>query len=162
MTAGFDQNEAMNSAHGEEDRRDRDELGMRVVRGESWLAAVAARFSSSFPEEEFARYTDFVGAPGDVIKANARTRIVTFTRRSERGVENFVLKTYFNPHFSGILTCGRRSLAEQEYRNLLHCVKLGVPAVEPAAYGERRVFPGIVRSCFLISRFYDRATDLRL
>ena len=139
----------------------RDELGMRVVRGESWLVAVAARFASSFPEEEFERYTDFVDAPGKVIKAQARTRITSFTRRSERGDERFILKTYLNPHLSGILTCGQRSLAEQEYRNLLHCVKLGVPAVEPAAYGELRVFPGIVRSCFLISRFYERATDLR-
>ncbi len=139
----------------------RDELGMRVVRGESWLVAVAARFSSSFPEEEFERYTDFVDAPGEVIKAKARTRIISFTRRSERGEEKFILKTYLNPHLSGILTCGQRSLAEHEYRNLLHCVRLGVPAVEPAAYGERRVFPGIVRSCFLISRFYERATDLR-
>ena len=162
MIDGFDQNEAMNFAHGKGDRRDRNDLEMRLVRGENWLVAVAERFSSSFPEEEFKRYTDFVDVQGKVVKAQARTRIISFTRRSERGAAKFVLKTYLNPHLSGILTYGQRSLAEREYRNLLHCVKLGVPAVEPAAFGERRVFPGIVRSCFLISRFCERATDLRI
>ena len=74
--------------------------------------------------------------------------------------KTFVLKTYAYPFLPRIRTGFRISKAEQEFNGLLHLSKLGIPAVEPVAFGTERTRLGFVRSCFLITVFVDGAANL--
>ena len=48
----------------------------------------------------------------------------------------------------------------RNFNGLLQLSKLGIPAVEPVAFGTERTRLGFVRSCFLITVFVDGAANL--
>lgn len=100
---------------------------------------------------------------GDALAAWSRT---TDAIRVESPVGgSFYIKRYHYPRwkqrFRAMLrgTFFRNSRARNEYRTLMLMRKLGIQAVRPVAYGERRVFH-FVRSCFLITETVPAAMSL--
>lgn len=134
--------------------------------GKRWRVAVAPELTGLFPPDVFRTYADFAGVRGTVLQAKRRTDVILFSRPEPRpgaasGEARLVLKLYRNPHLSGILTRGKPSVSEREYRSLVRCRALGVPAVEPVAFGAERTAAGTVRSSFIITRLLEDSVDLR-
>ncbi len=99
---------------------------------------------------------------GDALAAWSRT---TDAIRVECPGGSFYIKRYHYPRwqqrFRAMLrgTFFRASRARSEYRTLMLMRKLGIQAVRPVAYGERRV-AHFVRSCFLITETVPAAMSL--
>lgn len=126
---------------------------------------VCAKYNSYFPKEEYGQYELFLNATGDVVKAEARTRIVVLKRRPSRSqdaaTQSFVLKIYRYPLLPRIRTAFRISKAEREFANLRYINQQGLLAAEPVAFGVERTGLGLVRSCFLITSRVEGVVDLR-
>lgn len=121
------------------------------------------QFAPYFSPEEFPSYAAFFQAQGQDIKVEHRTRVVILPARMNLRTgarRTFVLKTYNYPFLPRIRTGLRIAKAEQEFNGLLHLSKLGIPAVEPVAFGTERTRLGFVRSCFLITVFVEGAANL--
>ena len=124
---------------------------------------VRPEFAPCFSPDKFPNYATFFEAPGQNIKVERRTRVAILPARKDLRAEatmRFVLKTYAYPFLPRIRTGFRISKAEQEFNGLLHLSKLGIPAVEPVAFGTERTRLGFVRSCFLITVFVEGAANL--
>ena len=125
---------------------------------------VSAPFAGYFPAAEFPHYRDFVNIVGLTSKQDHRTRVVIFYRHADDDAERkscgFVVKSYHYPAVPRIRTGFRISKAENEFKSLLYLKQLGVAAVEPVAYGAERTKLGFVRSCFIITRYLQAATNL--
>jgi hypothetical protein len=124
---------------------------------------VLSQYAPYFPPDEFPSYAAFFQAPGQNIKLERRTRVAILPARINLRTgarRTFVLKTYDYPSLPRIRTGLRISKAEQEFNALLHLSKLGIPAVEPVAFGTERTRLGFVRTCFLITVFVDGAVNL--
>ena len=126
--------------------------------------AVREAFAHYFPIGAFGDYSDFVNSPGDCLKAEPRTRVTLLSQLGAGPAggtsRNFVLKTYHYPFFPRIRTGFRLSKAEQEFNGLLHLAQLGIPAAEPAAFGVQKTLFGFVRSCFLLTVYVDKTSNL--
>lgn len=100
---------------------------------------------------------------GDALAAWSRTTDAIRVESPAGG--SFYIKRYHYPRwkqrFRAMLrgTFFRNSRARNEYRTLMLMRKLGIQAVRPVAYGERRVFH-FVRSCFLITETVPAAMSL--
>jgi len=134
---------------------------IEVRAGEHWKVGLTSAWRDFFPARSFESYEAFETLAGESIKQEFRTSVRLVEREADGVRERFVLKVYLNPHVSGILTCRSASMAEQEFRNLATCAELDVKALEPVAFGERRGLGGMVKSCFVITRFVDNAMDVR-
>jgi hypothetical protein len=125
---------------------------------------VRQQFAPYFSPDEFPTYAAFFQSPGQTIKVERRTRVAIIPPREDPrhagAGKTFVLKTYAYPFLPRIRTGFRISKAEQEFNGLLQLSKLGIPAVEPVAFGTERTRLGFVRSCFLITVFVDGAANL--
>jgi tRNA A-37 threonylcarbamoyl transferase component Bud32 len=125
---------------------------------------VCAKYASYFPEEEYGEYGLFLNAAGDLVKSEARTRIVILKRRPSRSqdtiTQSFVLKIYLYPLLPRVRTAFRISKAEREFANLRYINQQGLLAAEPVAFGVERTGLGLVRSCFLITSRVEGVVDL--
>jgi tRNA A-37 threonylcarbamoyl transferase component Bud32 len=125
---------------------------------------VCARYNSYFPKEKYGEYELFLNAIGDVVKSEARTRIVILKRRprsQDTKMQSFVLKIYRYPLLPRVRTAFRISKAEREFANLRYINQQGLLAAEPVAFGVERTGLGLVRSCFLITSLVEGVVDLR-
>ncbi|MGH7888125.1 MAG: lipopolysaccharide kinase InaA family protein [Candidatus Binatia bacterium] len=125
---------------------------------------VSEPFVSYFPATEYPDYGDFFKIAGETIKQEPRTRVVLVHRRAVDGAGKnscaFIVKIHRYPLVQRIRTGFRISKAENEFKSLLHLKQLGVTAVEPVAFGAERTALGLVRSCFVITRYLDAAINL--
>jgi hypothetical protein len=125
---------------------------------------VCAKYDSYFPKEEYGEYELFLNAAGDLVKSEARTRIVILKRRLNRSqgatTRSFVLKIYRYPLLPRVRTAFRISKAEREFANLRYINEQGLLAAEPVAFGVERTGLGLVRSCFLITSLVEGVVDL--
>lgn len=136
-------------------KQDKDKTTGRFV--------VRQQFAPYFSPDEFPSYAAFFRAQGQNIKVERRTRVAILPPRQNLRAEatkTFVLKTYAYPFLPRIRTGLHISKAEQEFNGLLHLSNLGIPAVEPVAFGTERTRLGFVRSCFLITVFVDGTANL--
>jgi hypothetical protein len=121
-------------------------------------------FTDFFPPREFDSYTAFVGAPGDCIKSEPRTRAVMLERSrpgaANRKPERFIVKEYYYPLLPRLRTWLRHSKAEHEFRSLLEVTSRGIKAAEAVAFGTRRTVFGYVHSCFIITRYVENSYTL--
>lgn len=140
-------------------------LSLRQVQGGArYRVAVRERFARYFPAWRFSDYPALYGAAGEAIKTEPRTRVALLTARAREDrpddATKFVLKCYSYPFLPRIRTGFRTARAEQEFKNLLTLARLGVPAIEPVAFGVERTRLGFVRSCFLITIFSEGTSSL--
>ena len=125
---------------------------------------IAAEFADYFPAAEFSHYNAFLTAGGDTLKRERRTRITVLKRA--RGPASggepavFVLKVYRYPFIARIRTALQISKAKREYDGLRHLRELGIDAAQAAGYGVERDVLGLVRSCFIITRWVENSTTL--
>ena len=138
---------------------------VRVARGNGWRCSVRAPFLEDFSAARFANMGDFLAAQGKVIKQDHRSGVILLEGpgggRPADPSRAFVLKVYRYRSGRAVRTLLRRSRGENEFLNLLHLRALGVPAVEPVAWGVERNLWGMVRSSFVITRFVEGCEDLR-
>jgi tRNA A-37 threonylcarbamoyl transferase component Bud32 len=117
------------------------------------------QFAAFFPLRDFDSYNAFVGAPGDCIKSEPRTRVVMLERHradaADERPERFIFKEYYYPLLPRVRTWLRHSKAEHEFRSLLEVANQGIKAAEAVAFGTRRTLLGYVRSCFIITRYVE-------
>ena len=121
-------------------------------------------FANYFPGGEFPDYSAFLVTIGNTLKREQRT-VVTTIQRPRQGstsddVSSFVLKVYNYPFWPRIRTGLQISKAEREFRNLRHLNRLGIGAADAVGYGVERDCLGLVRSCFVITRFVDKSMNL--
>jgi hypothetical protein len=121
-------------------------------------------FVRYFPPQEFFRYDDFVKMSGKIIKQESGTRVVLVHRRVTDGLESsacgFIIKSHRYPFLRRLRTGFRISKTENEFKSLRRLKQLGVDAVEPVAFGAERTLFRLVRSCFIITRYFDETTTL--
>lgn len=119
---------------------------------------------SYFPARDFPNYDAFLKLVGETVKQEHRTRVILVHRRalSDAGQQScsFIVKIQRYPFLQGIRTGFRISKAENEFKSLLYLKQLGVSAVEPVAFGAERTALGLVRSCFIITRYLEGAINL--
>ena len=113
-------------------------------------------FADFFPAHDFDSYNAFVGAPGECIKIEPRTRVVIL-ERSRQGAdtekpERFIVKEYYYPLLPRLRTWLRHSKAEHEFKSLLAVKGLGIKAAEAVAFGTRRTLFGEVCEMFVRAR----------
>jgi hypothetical protein len=125
---------------------------------------IAAEFADYFPAAEFSHYNAFLTACGDTHKRERRT-VITVLKRSPgpasgREPAAFVLKVYRYPLIARIRTGLQISKAEREYDGLRHLRELGIEAAQAAGYGVERDVLGLVRSCFIITRWVENSITL--
>ncbi len=121
-------------------------------------------FASYFPVAEFPHYGAFLNALGSSLKRERRT-LVTIIQRPRQGspydgVSSFVLKIYRYPFLPRIRTGFQISKAEREFDSLRYLNGLGIGAAHAVGYGVERDSLGLVRSCFIITRFVDDSINL--
>ncbi len=125
---------------------------------------VSGAFTSYFSARDFPNYGAFLKLAGETIKQEHRTRVILVHRRALRGAGqpscSFIVKIQRYPFLQGIRTGFRISKAENEFKSLLYLKQLGVSAVEPVAFGAERTALGLVRSCFIITRYLEGAINL--
>jgi hypothetical protein len=141
-----------------------DTPGHVTVRHTSDGATVYVRAESTahFPEDRFARYQDFVGQPGHVLKDESRTHIARISLTTPgQAPRDFAVKEYRYSAKSQLRTWYRQSTAHAEFAAACHLLQFGIPTVLPAACGLRRSAIGTVASCFLITEFADGFVSLR-
>ncbi|MFQ5457003.1 MAG: lipopolysaccharide kinase InaA family protein, partial [Myxococcota bacterium] len=150
------------SAASEETRRPDGDLERR---GPGWRFTVRGAYARWFPPAEFSDYAACVEARGKPLKSEDRTGVRLLERSAAAGAgeqrRSFVFKVYRYPFWPRLRTWLRASKAEQEFRNLLHLQRLGVPAVEPVGFGLERSRIGFVRSCFVITCYAGDTVHLR-
>jgi hypothetical protein len=126
--------------------------------------AVREAFAHYFPIGAFGDYSDFVKSTGTCLKAEPRTRVTLLCQQGTGPAggtsRDFVLKTYHYPFFPRFRTGFRISKAEQEYNALLNLARLGIPAAEPVAFGVEKTLFGFVRSCFLMTVYVGKTSNL--
>jgi len=126
--------------------------------------AVRETFADCFPRDEFGDYRDFVDSPGECLKAEPRTNVTLLFHQGHGPAgdtsRNFVLKTYHYPFFPRIRTGFRIPKAEREFNALLKLFRMGVPVVEPVAFGVEKTLFGLVRSCFLLTVYVGETSNL--
>lgn len=121
-------------------------------------------FRSSFPAGEFRAFDDFVTAPGAVIKHESHSRVTVVERPSGVAAERaarFAIKEYRHGPIRRLLSLFEVPKGQREFLNLQICRSLGVPTVEPVAYGVRRGWSGAVRSSFVVTAYVEAAEHLR-
>jgi hypothetical protein len=125
---------------------------------------IADAFASYFPVAEFPHYGAFLNALGSSLKRERRTLVTIFQRSRQSSpvdeISSFVLKVYKYPFWPRIRTGFQISKAEREFRNLLYLNGMGIGAVQAVGYGVERDPLGLVRSCFIITRFVDDSINL--
>jgi len=125
---------------------------------------IAEAFSDYFPVAEFSHYDAFLTVPGDSLKRERRT-LITLIQRPLRcspaeEVSSFVLKVYKYPFFPRLRTGFQISKAEREFDSLHYLNEIGLDAAQAVGYGVERTTLGLVRSCFIITRFIDDSINL--
>jgi hypothetical protein len=90
---------------------------------------------------------------------------VTLIQRPRQGssaeeVSSFVLKVYKYPFFPRLRTGFQISKAEREFDSLRYLNEIGLDAAQAVGYGVERTTLGLVRSCFIITRFIDDSINL--
>ncbi|HEX5605833.1 MAG TPA: lipopolysaccharide kinase InaA family protein [Candidatus Binatia bacterium] len=126
---------------------------------------IVGAFANFFPATDFPDYDAFLNALGSCLKREQRTIVTIFHRvcrgsSSEDDVSSFVLKVYKYPFWPRIRTGFQISKAEREFHNLRYLNRLGIGAAQAVAYGVDRDCLGLVRSCFVITRFVDNSMNL--
>jgi len=125
---------------------------------------VSDAFAEYFPAHEFSYYRDFFGLPGETLKQERRTHVVLVRRtvmdEADKHACLFVVKCHRYPILPRLRTGFRISKAENEFKSLLYLRSAGVPAVEPVAFGVERTAAGLVRSCFIVTRYLEAAVNL--
>ena len=132
--------------------------------GRNWQVHVDSSHRDACVMASCSAYSDFAGLAGTILKDEARTTITCI--RGLAGEEDgesaqLVLKSYRYPHPARMRTLWARSKAQREFEGLQHCRGLGVPTVEPVAWGVARTPAGLVRSCFVITRYARGFVTLR-
>jgi tRNA A-37 threonylcarbamoyl transferase component Bud32 len=121
-------------------------------------------FASYFPVAEFPHYSAFLNAFGSSLKRERRTLVSIIRRPSQDSpfgeVSAFVLKIYKYPLLPRIRTGLQISKAEREFESLRYLNGLGIGAAHAVGYGVERDLLGLVRSCFIITRFVDDSINL--
>ena len=125
---------------------------------------IAEPFAGYFPVTEFSHYGAFLAALGSSVKRERRTLVTIIKRPGQSSpageVPSFVLKVYKYPFFPRIRTGFQISKAEREFNALRYLNEIGVGAAQAVGYGVERDGFGLVRSCFVITRFVDDTIDL--
>jgi hypothetical protein len=125
---------------------------------------IVEAFANYFPVVEFPDYSAFLLTIGNTLKREQRTVVTTIQRAlqgsSSDDISSFVLKVYTYPFWPRIRTGLQISKAEREFRNLRHLNRLGIGAADAVGYGVDRDSLGLVRSCFVITRFVDNSMNL--
>jgi tRNA A-37 threonylcarbamoyl transferase component Bud32 len=114
--------------------------------------------------KSYTTYSDFVGLPGTILKDERRTKISCIHDWPGPGDSQpveVVMKLYRYSHWARVRTMCAHSKAQREFDGLHFCRELGVPAVEPVAWGEEHAPAGMVRSCFVITRYLRGSVTLR-
>ena len=125
---------------------------------------IVEAFASYFSVTEFPHYGAFLNAAGSPLKRERRT-LVTIIQRPRQDspldeVSTFVLKVYKYPFWPRIRTGFQISKAEREFESLRYLNGLGIGAAQAVGYGVERSPFGLVRSCFIITRFVDDSINL--
>ncbi len=132
--------------------------------GRNWQVWVDSSCVDARILESFTTYSDLAGLPGMVLKDERRTRITCIHDWPGPGngqpVE-VVMKLYRYSPLARVRTMCAHSKAQREFDGLYFCRTLGVPAVEPVAWGEEHTLAGMVRSCFVITRYLRGSVTLR-
>lgn len=138
--------------------------GLVSLRGRNWQVHVDSSYGDARILESCKAYSDFVGLAGTILKDEQRTTISCihgWAGAADSGPVELVLKSYRYPHPARVRTLWAHSKAQREFQGLHYCRGLGVPAVEPVAWGVERTPAGMVRSCFLITRYVPGFVTLR-
>ncbi|RME75189.1 MAG: hypothetical protein D6776_03710 [Planctomycetota bacterium] len=104
-------------------------------------------------------YRDLLALPGEVLKAERRTRIVR--TEPQAGEPVLVVKVYRYGWLTGWRASAVLPKAEREYRALERLRALGLPAVEPVGFGLARTRTGRLRSCAVVTRHVPGHEPLR-
>lgn len=139
---------------------------MKILNGKKCFLNLDDPFARDFPplSDVDDYYHSLLSHDGQVLKEESRTRILLLRSLKKRGGERphpYVIKVYRYMHVYSLRTWWRIPKAEREYWNLRRFMTLGIPAVEPAGFGVEKGRAGMTRSCFLITRLVENATDLR-
>lgn len=132
--------------------------------GRNWQVWIDATCVDAHIFESHATYAEFLGLPGTILKDERRTKILRIHDWPAVGTSEsveLVMKLYRYSPLSRIRTLCGHSKAQREFDGLHYCRQLGVPTVEPVAWGVERQFAGMVRSCFVITRFLRGSVTLR-
>jgi tRNA A-37 threonylcarbamoyl transferase component Bud32 len=132
--------------------------------GRHWQVVIDPAYDGQRVVEACTSYSDFVTLPGTVLKDERRTRIVRIDGGRAPGSgepEELVLKCYHYSALAGLRTLCAQSKAQREFNGLRICRGLGIPVVEPVAWGVEHTRTGMVRSCFLITRHVPDTVTLR-
>lgn len=138
--------------------------GLVSLSGRHWQVLVDSSCVDARILESYTTYSDFVGLPGTILKDEPRTKILCIQDWPGTGNDEpveLVLKLYRYSHLARVRTICAHSKAQREFEGLHFCRELGVPAVEPVVWGVERTAAGMVRSCFLITRYARGAVTLR-
>lgn len=139
---------------------------MKILTGKTCYLNLDDSFARDFPPSRNVDdyYHKLVSHSGQTLKEESRTRIVLLQSSKKRGhgkSHSYVLKVYRYMHIYSIRTWWRIPKGQREHWNLRRFIKLGIPVVEPVAFGVEKGWAGITRSCFLITRMVEDAEDLR-
>jgi hypothetical protein len=139
---------------------------MKILNGKTCSLNLDDPFVRDFPllSDVDAYYHSLLSHDGKVLKEESRTRILLLrssNKRKHGESHPYVLKVYRYMHVYSLRASWRIPKAEREYWNLRRFMTLGIPAVEPMGFGVEKGRAGMTRSCFLITRLVEDATDLR-
>ena len=139
---------------------------MKILSGKSCYLNLDDSFARDFPPSRDVDnyYHKLVSNSGQPLKEESRTRILLLKSSkvgSHGEAHSYVLKVYRYMHIYSIRTWWRIPKGQREHWNLRRFMKLGIPVVEPVAFGIEKGWAGMTRSCFLITRLVEDATDLR-
>ena len=139
---------------------------MKILNGKTCSLNLDDPFVRDFPplSDVDDYYHSLLSHDGQALKEESRTRILLLRSSQKRGGERphpYVVKVYRYMHVYSLRTWWRIPKAEREYRNLRRFMTLGIPAVEPMGFGVEKGWGGMTRSCLLITRLVEDATDLR-
>lgn len=143
-----------------------EEGGLAIASGWRWLVAIDKAYVHYFSEflEHGEAYKKFISMNGRLMKDEWRTTITLLSRAARNGgcpSYSFVFKEYLYPNITGIRTFMQVAKALREYRGLRQCQIFGIPVAQPVGFGVQRHPTGMIRSCFIVSRFIHNAIDFR-
>src|SRR5262245_1871238 len=113
---------------------------------------INARYAAHFADAGLVSFPDFPPAFGAIERKPHRAPLLRtrpFALPNEPDVE-LVYKEYLRD--DGWRFVGRASKARREFENAIRLAELGLPAVEPIAWGEERDRLGRLRRAFVITR----------
>jgi tRNA A-37 threonylcarbamoyl transferase component Bud32 len=137
---------------------------LATLSGSNWQVWIDASCVDAQILESCTTYYDFIALQGTLLKNERHTkilRIMDWPGSGETEPVEVILKWYSYSPLTRLRTLYAHSKAQRDFDGLHLCRNLGVPVVQPVAWGVERWPAGMVRSCFLITRYVGGAVTLR-